>query len=77
MSGLEWFFGMMLFWFYIMCLFTVCRITFQKGRIVLGLVGIFLPFLWLIGAFLPAKEGSRYDVAQRMAYQRDIARYTA
>jgi hypothetical protein len=27
---------------------------------VLGIVGIFVPFLWLIGAILPAKEGSPY-----------------
>ena len=45
---------------YIVCLFTVCAMTFAKGRTVLGLAGIFLPFLWLIGAVLPAKPGSRF-----------------
>ena len=77
MSGLEWFFAVMLFSFYLMCLFTVCKITFQKGRTVLGIVGIFIPFLWLIGAILPAKEGSRYDIEQRLAYQRQMATYTS
>jgi hypothetical protein len=60
---------------YITCLFTVCSLTFQKGRTVLGIVGIFAPWLWLIGAFLPAKKGSRYDLAQRMAYQSQVAQY--
>jgi hypothetical protein len=30
-----------------------------------GLVGIFMPFLWLIGAILPANPESLLDVAQR------------
>ena len=30
-----------------------------------------------IGAVLPAKEGSRYDVAQRTMYQAQLQRYTA
>jgi hypothetical protein len=40
-------------------------------------VGIFIPFLWLIGAILPAKQGSRYDIAQQTAYQAQMQRYTA
>jgi hypothetical protein len=40
--------------------------TFKKGHIVLGIVGIFLPFLWLIGAILPPKRGSRYEVEHAM-----------
>ena len=63
----EWLLGVVLFSFYIVCLFTVCRLTFEKGYTILGLVGIFMPFLWLIGAILPAKQGSRFDVAQRMS----------
>jgi len=66
----------MLLSFYIMCIFTVCSITFQKGRTVLGIVGIFAPWLWLIGAFLPAKPGSRYELAQQMAGQRQVAQYS-
>jgi hypothetical protein len=57
---ITWFFTFMFWTFYIFALFTVCMLTFQKGRIVLGIIGIFLPFLWLIGAILPAKPGSRY-----------------
>jgi hypothetical protein len=77
MSGLEWLLAVVLFGFYIFCLFTVCMMTFQKGRTILGIVGIFLPFLWLVGAILPAKEGSRYDIAQRTAYQQQMTRYTS
>ena len=40
-----------------------------------GIVGIFAPWLWLVGAFLPAKKGSRYDLAQQMAYQGQAAQY--
>jgi hypothetical protein len=47
----------------------VCRLTFEKGHTVLGIVGIFMPFLWLIGAIMPAKPGSRFDEAQRNQYR--------
>jgi hypothetical protein len=30
---------------YIVCLFTVCSITFRKGHVALGIFGIFPPFL--------------------------------
>ena len=76
MTGMEWFLGFIFFSFYITCLFTVAAMTFQKGHIILGIVGIFIPLLWLIGAFLPAKEGSRYDVSQRIAYQQQLEQYT-
>jgi hypothetical protein len=74
-SWLEWTLGILFFSLYLMCLFTVCMMTFQKGRTVLGIVGIFFPWLWLLGAFLPAKRGSRYELAQQMAYQRPAAQY--
>ena len=76
MTGLEWILGFILFSFYITCLFTVCIMTFQKGRTLLGIIGIFIPFLWLIGAFLPAKQGSRYEVGQQIAYQQQVQTYT-
>jgi len=57
-------------------IFTVCFLTFQKGHWVLGIVGIFLPILWLIGAILPAKRGSRYEVQQAMRDQAQIAEMT-
>lgn len=67
MSVLDWFLGMTLFVLYLFCLFTVCSLTFQKGYIVLGVVGIFLPILWLIGAILPPKPGSAASL-RRTAY---------
>ena len=76
MTWLEWTLGLMLLSFYLMCLFTVCGMTFRKGYTVLGIVGIFLPWLWLIGAFLPAKKGSRYEVSQAIAYQQQVAQYS-
>lgn len=69
MTGLEWIFASTLFILYFFLLFTVCFMTFQKGYVLLGIIGIFLPFLWLIGAILPAKPGSRYEVQQAMRYQ--------
>jgi len=76
MTGLEWFLSVTLFTIYIMALFTVCSLTFRKGHTVLGIVGIFIPLLWLVGAILPAKKGSRYDVQQAQLYQAQIQEYT-
>ena len=72
-SWLEWSLGVLFFSFYIMCIFTVCMITFQKGRWVLGILGIFMPLLWLIGAILPPRRGSSYDVAQQSYYRQTAA----
>lgn len=77
MTWLEWALGITLFTIYIFCIFTVCSLTFQKGRIIMGVAGIFFPFLWLIGALLPAKPGSRYDVAQQMVYQQRMQDFTS
>ena len=65
MTFLEWTLWIILAAFYIVCLFTVCMMTFRKGYLALGIIGIFVPFLWLIGAILPAKEGSSWDAEQR------------
>ena len=43
---------------YLVLLFTVAVITFRKGHWVLGLIGFFIPVLWLVGAVLPARRGS-------------------
>ena len=72
-TPLEAFLSFSLFVLYIVCLFTVCMLTFKKGHTVLGIVGIFFPILWLIGAIIPAKRGSRYDVEQSMRRQAEIA----
>jgi hypothetical protein len=62
---LEWVLITSLVSIYIVCLFTVCSLTFQKGYTALGILGIFLPFAWLIGAVLPPKEGSAVAMATR------------
>lgn len=41
---------------YFACLFTVGVITFRKGRLLLLVLGVFLPLLWFVGALLPAKH---------------------
>jgi hypothetical protein len=76
MTWLEWTLGIILFSLYIACLFTVCGLTFQKGRTALGIAGIFLPILWLFGAILPAKEGSQFDIAQQTARQQQLQQFT-
>ncbi len=42
-----------LFVIYIVCLFTVAGVTFRNGHWIIGVLGIFFPFLWLIGAVIP------------------------
>jgi hypothetical protein len=68
MNFLDWFLSSALFVLYIVCLFTVCLLTFRKGHIILGVVGIFFPIQWLIGAVLPPRRGSRYDAEQAQRY---------
>lgn len=68
MTGLEWILWSVLAAFYICCLFTVCMVTFQKGHTLLGIVGIFVPLLWLVGAMLPSKPGSTYEMRERARY---------
>ncbi len=77
MTFLEWTLAFVLFSIYITCVFTVCSMTFQKGYTLLGIMGIFLPILWLIGALLPAKPGSRLDVAMQMRYQSQMREMTS
>jgi hypothetical protein len=69
MSVLDWILSTALIVTYIFLLFTVCFLTFRKGHILLGILGIFIPFLWLIGAILPAKEGSTYQAQEATRYQ--------
>lgn len=47
---------------YVVLLFTVCSMTFRKGHTALGVMGIFFPILWLVGAALPPVEGSAYSM---------------
>ena len=72
MTGLDWILSVLLFTVYVFCLFTVCLLTFRKGYVVLGIIGIFFPFLWLIGAILPAKRGSQYQIQESARMQSQI-----
>jgi ABC-type antimicrobial peptide transport system permease subunit len=76
MTFLEWSLSFFLFMIYLVCLFTVCRLTFMKGYTVLGILGIFMPLLWLIGAILPAKRGSRQDIADANRYRAQTQEFT-
>jgi hypothetical protein len=75
-TPLEWFLSITLFALYIMCIFTVCMLTFKKGHMWLGILGIFFPFLWLIGAILPAKHGSRAWIEEGMRHEAYMQRIT-
>jgi len=76
MTTLDWILSTTCFVIYIFCLFTVCALTFQKGRWVLGILGIFFPFLWLIGAILPAKRGSTYWIREGTRRQQEMEQMT-
>lgn len=57
MSGTQWLVGTGVAVLYLVLIFTLGLMTFRKGHYVLGILGIFLPFLWLIGAVLPDRGG--------------------
>lgn len=76
MTTLDWVLSFTLFVIYLSCLFTVCGLTFRKGYTVLGIIGIFFPILWLVGAILPAKEGSRHWVQEREGQRRMMEQMT-
>lgn len=71
-DAMLWVLSITLLSIYIGCVFTVCRLTFQKGHSVLGIIGIFFPILWLIGAVLPAKPGSQFALQQEIAQKRQV-----
>ena len=76
MSTLDWIFTTTFFILYFCLLFTVCLMTFRKGYVLLGILGIVLPILWLIGAILPPKRGSRYEVEQATRFQAQYGEMT-
>jgi len=53
MTLLEMILSAFLLIIYLTAIFTVAGLTFSKGHWILGVLGIFFPFLWLIGAILP------------------------
>jgi hypothetical protein len=73
---MEWILWSVLAAVYVMCIFTVAMLTFRKGHTLLGILGIFVPFLWLIGAILPAKRGSRYWVDEGIRRQETMDELT-
>jgi hypothetical protein len=64
MSALEWILSIVLISIYVVALFTVCVVTFRKGHVILGIIGIFFPFLWFIGAVLPDRRATSREPAQ-------------
>jgi hypothetical protein len=68
MSALDWVITGAFAVIYVALLFTVCLMTFRKGYYVLGILGIFVPILWLIGAILPARLGSSYQMEEASRY---------
>jgi len=59
MTFLEYFLSAMLIAIYFTAIFTVAAVTFRKGHWIMGILGIFFPVFWLIGAVLPPTEKAR------------------
>jgi len=53
MTFLEWILMTILLVIYLTCIFTVAALTFRKGHWIMGILVIFFPVFWLIGAVLP------------------------
>lgn len=53
MTVLETILLVILMAIYLTAIFTVALVTFRNGHWILGIMGIFIPLLWLIGAVLP------------------------
>jgi hypothetical protein len=51
--------GGLYFLFWISIMVTLGVTTLRKGHWVLFILGIFLPFFWLIGAVLPPKQAAQ------------------
>ena len=57
MSGTGW--GITIGIIYLVLMLTLAVLSFRKGHWVLGLLGFVFPFLWLIGAIMPARRAYR------------------
>lgn len=75
-SGLEWLLGFLIFMAYLVAIFTIAVLTFRKGRPVLGCLGFFFPFLWLIGAIMPSKPGSTAYINEGQYRSAQMDKYT-
>lgn len=66
MTALEWTLTIILITLYITVMVTAGVITLRKGRWFLLVLGIFFPLFWLLGAILPARQGSAYEVDREL-----------
>jgi uncharacterized membrane protein len=55
---------------YLAVVLTLGLATYRRGRKVLFFVGFLMPLLWLLGAILPAKKGSKYEHQQDAYWQK-------
>jgi uncharacterized membrane protein len=55
---------------YLAVVLTLGLATYRRGRKVLFFVGFLMPLLWLLGAILPAKKGSKYAHQQDAYWQK-------
>jgi len=53
---MGWFIGGGILYFILIV--TLGVLTIRKGHWVIFIIGIFLPFFWLIGALLPSRRGA-------------------
>jgi hypothetical protein len=72
MTMLGWVLSVTLGILYIALIFTVAILTFRKGYTFLGIVGFIFPILWLIGAVLPPKKGTRFWEEEMARYQEEM-----
>ena len=56
MSGLQYFLSITVAILYFALLFFFGVRTFRRGYLFLGVLGIVLPFLWLVGGLLPDRH---------------------
>jgi uncharacterized membrane protein len=66
----EIFLFVMLGFIYLAVVLTLGLATYRRGRKVLFFVGFLMPLLWLLGAILPAKKGSKYEHQQDAYWQK-------
>ncbi len=49
---------------YLAVVFTIGLATYRRGHKVLFFIGFLMPLLWLVGAIIPPKKGSKYQHQQ-------------
>lgn len=61
---------------YIALVLTTGVMTYQKGRIGLFLLGFIFPVLWIIGAMMSPKVGSKRYIDAQERLNADVQKYT-